>query len=121
MRVHYNGRDSVNMRYTTKLYNNKKASVTIPVFFFGEGTNREEENVRRMNSFYEELRGSVFSYTESPDFPEGGRYFAKTQVTDCEDGIEVKVIMRLRCPEGIRGKTLIHRWRDGVITKKELF
>lgn len=104
------------MRYTTKLFNTKKVAVMIPVFFSESGDKWENENTRRMNSFYDELKSAVFSYAESESFPEGGRYFAKAQVTADEDELTVKVIMRLR-REGktLSERILTHTWKDGAV------
>jgi len=109
------------MRYTTHLYNTKSTSVLIPFLTAETGEKREAENVKRMNGFYDELKRSVFGYTESDSFPEGGRYFAKALVDENEKGFEVKVIMRLRCGgKTISSRTLTHTWQDGVVIKKQV-
>lgn len=104
------------MRYTTKLFNTKKVAVMIPVFFPESGDKGETENTRRMNGFYDELKSAVFGYADSESFPEGGRYFAKAQVTEDEDELTVKVTMRLR-REGrtLSERTLTHTWKNGVV------
>ena len=109
------------MRYTTNLFNTKTASVLIPVFFSEKGDVREEENIKRMNSFYEELKKSVFGYTGSESFPEGGRYFAKAQVTENTDKLSVRVVMRLRAGgKTVSSRILTHTWQDGVVVEKRV-
>ncbi len=109
------------MNYTSHLYNTKTSTVFIPVFSSENGDKKEEDNIRRMNGFYDELKRSIFSYTQSPDFPEGGRYFAKAEVTENKESLEIKMILRLRS----KGKTvstriLTHTWKDGVVTAKRI-
>ncbi|MBQ2729766.1 MAG: hypothetical protein IJF69_03235 [Clostridia bacterium] len=109
------------MMYSTNLYNTKTTSVIIPVFTPEKGEKAEEENVRRMNDFYDELKRSVFAYTESDSFPKNGRYFAKTLVTKNDDCLEIKVVLRLRS-EGktLSSRTFTHTWKDGVVIKKQI-
>lgn len=109
------------MKYTLHLYSTKSASIAIPIFTCDTGTPREEENVRRMNGFYDEMKRSVISYTECDTFPEGGKYFAKAKV--CDDGglLKVSVDLRLRQKgEVISKRTLTHTWSDGVVVEKKV-
>ena len=107
------------MTYTTHTFNTKNTSVLIPVFTADSGERREEEHVKQMNGFYDELKRSVFIYTSSSDFPKGGKYFARAYVTSIDEGIEIKVIMRLRSSgKTVSSRTLTHLWKDGVVIKK---
>ena len=109
------------MRYTTHLYNTKSTSVLIPFFTAETGEKREAENVKRMNGFYDELKRSVAVFCESDTFPDGGRYFAKSTVSEDGDRLTVKVVMRLRvCGECISGREMTHIWKDGVIVSKKI-
>ena len=112
-------KEGLHMRYTLHLYSTKSASVVIPVFTCETGKPREEENVRRMNGFYEELRQSVIRYTECDTFPEGGKYFAKAKV--CDNGGLLKVCVNLKLRQNgsvISQRTLTHTWSDGVVVAK---
>ncbi len=107
------------MKHTQLLYTTKNTSLMIPKFSVDSGKKREEENVRRMNDFYDELKKSVIAYSESPDFPEGGKYFAKANVTQSDDVTTVRMEMRLRCKGAtVSHRSLIHEWEDGVISRK---
>ena len=110
---------NLRMNHTQLLYTTKNTSLMIPKFTAENGTKKEEENVKRMNSFYDELKRSVIAYSESSDFPEGGKYFAKANVTDDNDVTTVRMEMRLRCKGAtVSHRSLVHRWEDGVITRK---
>lgn len=107
------------MNHTQLLYTTKKTSLMIPKFTIDGGNKREEENVRRMNDFYDELRLSIIAYSESPDFPEGGKYFAKANVSEKDNVTTVRLEMRLRCKGStLSSRSLVHNWEDGVITQK---
>jgi len=109
------------MRYTTKLYTTNSASILIPEFYAETGGKREEESVRRMNGFYNELKSSVIGYTESSTFPEGGKYYAKAQITSNDERLEVRVSLRLRSRgRTVSARTLTHTWCDGVVIEKKL-
>ena len=72
-----------------------------------------------MNDFYDDLKKSVISYTESDMFPEKGKYFAKASVTKEDDKISIKVDMRLRLgAETTSSKSMTHVWKDGVVKQK---
>lgn len=107
------------MNHTQLLYTTKKTSLMIPKFSIEGSGKREEENVRRMNDFYDELKRSVIAYSESCDFPEGGKYFAKANVSEENDVTTVRLEMRLRCKGStVSSRSLVHSWEDGVITQK---
>ena len=109
------------MKYTLHLYSTKTASVVIPVFCCDTGGKREEENVSRMNGFYDELRKSIMQYTEYDTFPEGGKYFAKSRVSDGGGLLTVTVDLRLRVKGEMQGKRkLTHTWSDGVVVEKRI-
>ncbi|MBQ4067238.1 MAG: hypothetical protein IJD22_06300 [Clostridia bacterium] len=107
------------MKHSIQLYTTKNTSVMIPVFTCETGAIAEEENTKRMNSFYTEFKASVFSYTEGDGFPEGAKYIAKATVTEQSNDLTVKVSLRLR-KEGktISQRELSHTWRDGVVIEK---
>ena len=108
------------MRYTIKLFTTRAAQIQIPVFFSDRGGG-EDENARRMNDFYDELKRSVAVFCESDTFPDGGRYFAKSTVSEDGDSLTVRVVMRLRvCGECISGREMTHIWKDGVIVSKKI-
>lgn len=107
------------MNHTQLLYTTKNTSLMIPKFSMECGNKKEEENIRRMNDFYDELKNSVIAYSESPDFPEGGKYFVKANVTEENNVATIRMEMRLRCKGStISRRSLIHSWQDGVITQK---
>lgn len=109
------------MKHTIQLYTTKTTSVMIPVFTCETGGKEEEENTRRMNEFYSELKSSVFAYTESDSFPEGARYFAKATVTPANEGLSVRVVMRLRQGgKTVSSRELTHTWLDGVVISKRI-
>ena len=114
-------KEGLHMRYSLHLYSTKSASVVIPVFTCDTGKPREEENVKRMNGFYEELRQSVIRYTECDTFPEGGKYFAKAKVLDDGGLLKVSVDLKLRNKgEVISKRALSHTWSDGVVIEKRI-
>ena len=116
-----NKKEGLHMRYSLHLYSTKSASVVIPVFTCETGKQKEEENVKRMNGFYEELRQSVIRYTECDTFPEGCKYFAKARVFDDGGLLKVSVDLKLRNKGDIISKrSLTHTWSDGVVVEKKM-
>lgn len=109
------------MKYTTHLFTTKNTCVQIPFFSTDSGDKKEEENVKRMNSFYDELKRSVVGYSESDNFPKDGRYFAKAQILESGDSLEIRLTMRLRCGgKTVSSRILSHTWNDGVILEKRM-
>ncbi len=109
------------MKYSTHLYTNKSTCVIVPVFTAESGDKTEAESVKRMNEFYDEMKRAVFIYTESSDFPEGGKYFTRAEITDSGDSICVCVVMNLRKNgKTVTKRTLSHTWKNGVVVKKQI-
>ena len=107
------------MNYSTHLYTNKRTCVIIPVFTAESGDKAETENVKRMNEFYDELKRSVFVYTESADFPEGGKYFTRADISESGEALCVNVTMKIRKNgKTVKSRTLSHTWKNGVVVAK---
>ncbi len=108
------------MTYNDQLYSTQRVSVVIPVFTPQSSDRREEENTRRMNDFYTELKKAVTLYTENPDFPKNGKYFLRSTVTCEEDRFKINTVMRLRERGAtVRKKEMLHVWEDGVIIETD--